>query len=87
MCYYSNATVLLRIFSLYPKYYDAIEIQMDLSTFRKKLTQYKSLKTALQDLRLIWKNCLEFNLSDSSIVLQAIRVGKEAERLIEVRSE
>jgi histone acetyltransferase len=69
---------------MYPEYYELIKFPMDLTTFKKKIPSYPNLSSALQDLRLIWKNCLQFNLENSEIAQQALRLGKDVEKLIEV---
>lgn len=57
---------------------------MDLQTLKKALNNYSSVKEALEDLRLIWKNCLFFNAEGSDIAKTAIAVGKDSEKIIEV---
>jgi hypothetical protein len=69
----------------YPEYYDAIETPMDLSTVKKSLAGYQSLAAALSDIRLIWRNCLQFNQEGSEIAASAISLGLDTEALIEVR--
>ncbi|ODV92177.1 hypothetical protein CANCADRAFT_13900, partial [Tortispora caseinolytica NRRL Y-17796] len=46
-----------------PNYYNVIKTPMDLSTVMKKLKtfQYKSKSEFVDDLMLIWKNCLIYN--------------------------
>lgn len=58
---------------------------MDLTTFKKSITDYSTLEDALFALRLIWRNCLEYNVEGSDIASAAIELGHEAEQLIEVR--
>jgi len=57
---------------------------MDISTFKKKIPEYNSISDALTDLRLIWKNCREYNVEGSEISETALQLGKECETLIEV---
>jgi len=68
--------------SLYPEYYDVISEPMDFYTFKNKLNYYSSLTEALSNMRLIWKNCLEYNLEGSDIFAAAIMLAKECETII-----
>jgi hypothetical protein len=77
--------------SLYPEYYEAIENPMDLTTLKKSLASSSaavdpstsSLNDVLDRLRLIWKNCISFNVEGSEISVAAIEVGEKAEELVE----
>ncbi len=57
---------------------------MDLTTWKKRLNEYSSVKAALGDLRLIWTNCCTFNAEGSDINNTAFRLGLDTEALIEV---
>jgi hypothetical protein len=57
---------------------------MDISTFKKKLNDYISLSDALEDLRLMWKNCLEYNQDGSEISNAALELASSMETTIEV---
>ncbi len=57
---------------------------MDFTTLRKSINEYKSLVNAINSLRLIWKNCLQFNEENSEISITAKALEKEGELLIEV---
>ncbi|XP_076463791.1 bromodomain adjacent to zinc finger domain protein 1A-like [Babylonia areolata] len=52
-----------------PDYYEVIETPMDLSTIRSKLDQhgYSSPGQLLDDVRLIFSNCVEYNLSSAPV--------------------
>lgn len=72
------------IFSVFPVYYDIIDNPMDITTWKKKINDYASVKEALDDLRLIWTNCCTFNAEGSEINNTALRLGVETEAHIEV---
>ena len=57
---------------------------MDLKTWKENLGNYSSIKEALEKLRLVWKNCLQYNREDSEIAFTAIEMQSEAEKLISV---
>ncbi len=57
---------------------------MDFTTLRKSINEYKSFVNAINSLRLIWKNCLQFNEENSEISITAKALEKEGELLIEV---
>lgn len=57
---------------------------MDITTWKKKINDYTSVKEALDDLRLIWTNCCTFNAEGSEINNTALRIGVETEAHIEV---
>lgn len=59
---------------------------MDLTTWKKKINDYTTLKMALDDLRLVWTNCAIFNAEGSDINNTALRLGLEAEATIEVHT-
>lgn len=56
---------------------------MDITTWKKKINDYTSVKEALDDLRLIWTNCCTFNAEGSEINNTALRIGVETEAHIE----
>ena len=58
---------------------------MDFATLKKKWNEFESVSEALESLRLIWGNCLLFNIEGSEIASQAIQLGNECEDLIQVR--
>lgn len=70
--------------SVFPVYYEMIEQPMDMTTWKKRINEYASVKAALDELRLIWTNCSIFNAEGSDINNTAYRLGLEAESLIEV---
>lgn len=70
--------------SVFPVYYDVIDNPMDITTWKKKINDYVSVKEALDDLRLIWTNCCTFNAEGSEINNTALRLGVETEAHIEV---
>jgi hypothetical protein len=72
-------------FSMYPEYYEIIEKPMDFATLKKCINDFVTLDEALVSLRLIWRNCLEFNAEGSEIADSAISIGNDGEKLIEVR--
>jgi hypothetical protein len=58
---------------------------MDLSTVKNKIHNvYRRVEEAIQDLRLIWKNCFEFNAEGSEICDAASSMAQATESLIEV---
>lgn len=59
---------------------------MDLTTVKKKLNDYATVKEALDDLRLIWQNCFTFNVEGSEISNTALALGNELEILVEVQN-
>jgi hypothetical protein len=71
---------------MYPEYYEFIKTPMDLSTLKKKLSEYNSLEEALSDLNLIWENCMNFNQEGSEIYTTAATLAEETATLIEVRN-
>lgn len=82
----SKSIYLILCYSSYPEYYEVIENPMDLTTVKKKLNDYTSVKEALDDLRLIWQNCFTFNVEGSEISNTALALGNELETLVEVLS-
>jgi hypothetical protein len=61
---------------------------MDLTSLKKSLASsssdsFTSLNDVLDRLRLVWKNCVSFNVEGSEISLAAIEVGEKAEEMIE----
>ncbi|KAF2685500.1 hypothetical protein K458DRAFT_336010 [Lentithecium fluviatile CBS 122367] len=68
-----------------PDYYNIIKQPMDIGTMMKKLKQlvYKSKKDFVDDLMLIWANCLKYN-SDPAHPLRkkALYMRKETEKLV-----
>ncbi|KAF2835813.1 transcriptional activator spt7 [Patellaria atrata CBS 101060] len=68
-----------------PDYYNIIKRPMDIGTMLKKLkgVQYKSKKEFVEDLSLIWDNCLRYN-SDPAHLLRkkALYMRKETEKIV-----
>jgi transcriptional activator SPT7 len=68
-----------------PDYYQIIKHPMDIGTMMKKLRgyQYKNKQEFVDDLMLIWSNCLKYN-SDPSHYLRkkALAMKKETEKLV-----
>lgn len=52
-----------------PDYYDVIKKPMDLGTIGKKMknTEYTTKQEFIDDLNLIWENCLYYNINPNSI--------------------
>ncbi|KAI9779624.1 MAG: Transcriptional activator spt7 [Geoglossum umbratile] len=68
-----------------PDYYNVIKNPMDLGTMTKKLKQhaYKSKKEFVDDLNLIWANCLKYNAEPSHFLRKhALAMRKETEKLV-----
>lgn len=68
-----------------PDYYNVIKQPMDIGTMMKKLKQlaYKSKKEFVEDLMLIWANCLKYNsASDHPLRKKALYMRKETEKLV-----
>ncbi|KAJ4300704.1 Transcriptional activator spt7 [Kalmusia sp. IMI 367209] len=68
-----------------PDYYNVIKQPMDIGTMLKKLKQlaYKSKKEFVDDLMLIWANCLKYNsASDHPLRKKALHMRKETEKLV-----
>jgi len=68
-----------------PDYYSIIKQPMDIGTMQKKLKafQYKSRKEFVDDLHLIWNNCLRYN-SDPNHPLRkkALIMQKQTDKLV-----
>lgn len=68
-----------------PDYYSIIKQPMDIGTMQKKLKalQYKSKKEFVDDLHLIWNNCLKYN-SDPNHPLRkkALIMQKQTDKLV-----
>ncbi|WPH00519.1 Hypothetical protein R9X50_00334800 [Acrodontium crateriforme] len=67
-----------------PDYYQIIKQPMDIGTMIKKLKQlsYKSKKDFVDDLNLIWSNCLKYNtLPELPIRKKALYMRKETDKL------
>lgn len=71
----------------YPDYYQLIKKPMDLQTLRNEINKgsYSKIRKALDDLRLIWSNCITFNQEGSDICESVLVLGEEVENLIGVR--
>ncbi|KAL0481412.1 transcription initiation factor TFIID subunit 1 [Acrasis kona] len=69
--------------TLVPNYLEVIKHPMDLSTLKFNLSsaKYKSTKHFLHDLERIFKNCTEFNPSDSIYYKEAKRLSKLSKNL------
>ncbi|KAJ9211874.1 transcriptional regulator family: Bromodomain transcription factor [Paecilomyces variotii] len=68
-----------------PDYYNIIKHPMDLGTMTKKLKalQYKSKQEFVDDLNLIWANCLKYNANpDHFLRKHALYMRKETEKLV-----
>ena len=54
-----------------PEYHDVIARPMDLATLRKNLVsrRYHRLSLFVSDVRLIWRNCLDFNETNSEVCI------------------
>ncbi|KAH3683423.1 hypothetical protein WICPIJ_005606, partial [Wickerhamomyces pijperi] len=65
-----------------PNYYQIIKRPMDLNTILKKLKtfQYKSKSEFVEDVMLIWKNCLQFN-TDPKHFLRAHAIAMQKKSL------
>ncbi|KAE9988213.1 hypothetical protein EG328_000169 [Venturia inaequalis] len=68
-----------------PDYYNTIKNPMDIGTMMKKLKSfsYKSKKEFVEDLHLIWNNCLRYN-SDPQHILRkkALIMQKQTDKLV-----
>ncbi|OAX82387.1 hypothetical protein ACJ72_03260 [Emergomyces africanus] len=68
-----------------PDYYNIIKRPMDLGTMTKKLkaVQYKSKQEFVEDLNLIWTNCLKYNANPEHFLRKhALYMRKETEKLV-----
>jgi len=68
-----------------PDYYNVIKHPMDIGTMMKKLKQlqYKSKKEFVDDLMLIWSNCLKYNVDPAHFLRKkALYMKKETEKLV-----
>lgn len=68
-----------------PDYYNIIKHPMDLGTMTKKLKQlaYKSKKEFVDDVNLIWSNCLKYNANPEHFLRKhALFMRKETEKLV-----
>ncbi|KAF1946643.1 transcriptional activator spt7 [Clathrospora elynae] len=68
-----------------PDYYNVIKHPMDIGSMLKKLKQlqYKSKKEFVEDLMLIWSNCLKYNADPSHFLRKkALHMKKETEKLV-----
>jgi transcriptional activator SPT7 len=68
-----------------PDYYTVIKHPMDIGTMMKKLKQfaYKSKKEFVDDLMLIWSNCLKYNADPAHFLRKkALYMRKETEKLV-----
>ncbi|KAF2737965.1 transcriptional activator spt7 [Polyplosphaeria fusca] len=68
-----------------PDYYTVIKHPMDIGTMMKKLKQlqYKSKKDFVDDLMLIWSNCLKYNADPAHFLRKkALYMKKETEKLV-----
>ncbi|KAK3100975.1 Transcriptional activator spt7, partial [Teratosphaeriaceae sp. CCFEE 6253] len=68
-----------------PDYFQVIKTPMDIGTMIKKLKQlaYKSKKDFVDDLNLIWANCLKYNSSpEHPFRKKALYMRKETDKLI-----
>ncbi|PGH19342.1 hypothetical protein AJ80_03982 [Polytolypa hystricis UAMH7299] len=68
-----------------PDYYNIIKRPMDLGTMTKKLkaVQYKSKQEFVEDLNLIWSNCLKYNANPEHFLRRHAQfLRKETEKLV-----
>ncbi|KAJ5104119.1 hypothetical protein N7532_004648 [Penicillium argentinense] len=68
-----------------PDYYTIIKHPMDLGTMTKKLKglQYRSKQDFVDDLNLIWSNCLKYNTNPEHFLRKhALYMRKETEKLV-----
>ncbi|KAI9804131.1 MAG: hypothetical protein M1825_001533 [Sarcosagium campestre] len=68
-----------------PDYYNIIKHPMDLGTMTKKLKSfaYKSKQDFVDDLNLIWANCLKYNADPSHFLRKrALAMVKETDKLV-----
>ena len=68
-----------------PDYYNIIKQPMDIGSMMKKLKQlaYKSKKEFVDDLMLIWSNCLKYNTDPNHpLRKKALYMRKETEKLV-----
>ena len=68
-----------------PDYHSIIKHPMDIGTMVKKLKsfQYKSKKDFVDDLNLIWSNCLKYNADPAHFLRKkALYMRKETEKLV-----
>ncbi|KAI9839062.1 MAG: Transcriptional activator spt7 [Thelocarpon superellum] len=68
-----------------PDYYNVIKQPMDLGTMTKKLKSlaYKSKQDFVDDLNLIWANCLKYNADPSHFLRKhALSMRKETDKLV-----
>lgn len=68
-----------------PDYFTVIKHPMDIGTMMKKLKQlqYKSKKEFVDDLMLIWSNCLKYNADPAHpLRKKALHMRKETEKLV-----
>jgi transcriptional activator SPT7 len=68
-----------------PDYYTVIKHPMDIGTMMKKLKglSYKSKKEFVDDLMLIWSNCLKYNADPAHFLRKkALYMKKETEKLV-----
>lgn len=61
-----------------------IKTPMDLSTVMGNVRKqkYKTTDQCLQDINLIWNNCKEYNIEDSQIYRQAVKMEKLTNQII-----
>lgn len=61
-----------------------IKNPIDLSTIRKNLknNNYHTLRSLMDDIDLIWRNCKQYNVEGSEIYKQADRMEKTVKRII-----
>ncbi|KAJ5601660.1 hypothetical protein N7510_011194 [Penicillium lagena] len=68
-----------------PDYYNIIKHPMDLGTMTKKLKalQYRSKQDFVDDLTLIWSNCLKYNTNPEHLLRKhALYLRKETDKLV-----
>jgi hypothetical protein len=65
-------------------YPEVIKHPMDLSTVESKLLSntYKDVNAFMKDMRLIWDNCMTYNVPDSEVYLMADKLKKIFEKRI-----
>jgi hypothetical protein len=70
--------------SVWPEYYELISRPIDLTTIKVGLKDgnYSTVESVLNDIRLVWDNCRNFNSAGSDIINQADIVSNYCKDLI-----
>lgn len=75
--------ITIRFPSNYPQYYEIVSQPMDLTSWKKSINNFKNIKEGCDTLRLIWQNCLLFNVEGSEISATAHLLATESEHMIQ----